>query len=219
MIKSDQRQYGPLFETIDPTRCALLGDSLQNFFMTTGFPMHNPGASRIAPNVNRLAKAVRTAGGRIIWLQHTVSAGGQQAIPRWQTDLEPSRYASMEEHLRPGVPGHDLARAIETDESDLRLEKYRVSAFFPNSSSLDQRLRQLGVRTLIIAGAQTNIGCEQNARDAVMLDYRVIFITDATAASTEEAHEATLRTLGAMLVDVRPTQDAIALISAGGAGM
>jgi ureidoacrylate peracid hydrolase len=50
-------------------------------------------------------------------------------------------------------------------------------------------LRSQGCDTLVLAGTKTNICVESTARDAMMLDFRVVVLSDATAALTAEAEQ------------------------------
>ena len=52
-----------------------------------------------------------------------------------------------------------------------------------------------GIDTLIIVGTATNVCCESTARDAMMLNYKVFFVSDANACRTDEEHNATLAIL------------------------
>src|SRR5271154_3042610 len=57
------------FEDFDPTRTALLVVDMQNGFLMPGVAhaLCEP-AQEIVPNVNRLARAVRKAGGTVVWI-------------------------------------------------------------------------------------------------------------------------------------------------------
>ena len=55
------------FDDIDPARTALVVVDLQNGFMAPGQPAEIAQAREIVPNVNRLAAAVRRAGGAVAW--------------------------------------------------------------------------------------------------------------------------------------------------------
>lgn len=50
----------------------------------------------------------------------------------------------------------------------------------------------LQVDTVIVTGVKTNICCETTARSAFSHDFKVVFVSDATAANTEALHNATL---------------------------
>ncbi len=55
---------------------------------------------------------------------------------------------------------------------------------------------------MLIAGTATNVCCESTARDAMMLDYRVIMLSDANATWTDEEHAATLNSFMLFFGDV-----------------
>jgi ureidoacrylate peracid hydrolase len=67
------------------------------------------------------------------------------------------------------------------DDRDLRLEKPRFGAFF--ATNLEHVLRSRGVDTVIITGIETNICCDTTAREAMQREFRVLFVSDATATS------------------------------------
>jgi nicotinamidase-related amidase len=79
---------------------------------------------------------------------------------------------------------------------------------------LKEQLDPLGIDTLLIAGAVTNICCESSARDAVELEYKVIMISDCLAGHAHGLHEATLATFYRIFGDVRPSDEIIELLSA-----
>src|SRR5262249_38217788 len=57
-----------------------------------------------------------------------------------------------------------------------------------------------------------NVCCESTARDAMMLNYKVFFVSDANACRTDAEHNATLASLMVMFADVRSTEEMIALL-------
>jgi nicotinamidase-related amidase len=64
-------------------------------------------------------------------------------------------------------------------KEDIIIDKNRYSAFW--RTGLDEFLRSKNVEDVVIAGVLTNCCCETTARDAFMRDYRVFFVSDATA--------------------------------------
>ena len=63
-------------------------------------------------------------------------------------------------------------------------------------------LRSLGIDTLLITGTKTNVCCESTARDAMMMDFKVVMVSDACAALSDEEHRATLETIIQQFGDV-----------------
>ena len=64
---------------------------------------------------------------------------------------------------------------------DQHVIKRRFSALIQGSSNLGEQLRAAGIDTMIITGTATNICCESTARDAFMLNYRTLVVSDANA--------------------------------------
>ena len=202
------------FERIDPARTALVAIDLQNAFTLPGQVFGNPHACDIIPVVNRLAAAQRAAGGLVVWTRQTISRTPPTAYQPWQYDATDPFVARAIAALTPGADGHALHPGLDLGPGDLVLDKYRYSAFIRHGSDLDERLRLLGIDTLIVAGTLTNVCCESTARDAYMLGYRILFAADATAAVTDAEHNAALLNLCLNFADVRETAALLAMLEA-----
>ena len=85
---------------------------------------------------------------------------------------------------------------------------------FQDSSNIEEILRGRGLDTVLITGTVTNVCCESTARDAMMLNYKVIFLSDANAANSDAEHNATLATVLRVFGDVVSTDEAIGLLGA-----
>jgi ureidoacrylate peracid hydrolase len=85
------------------------------------------------------------------------------------------------------------------------VEKTRFSAFIQGSSNLVEVLRERGLDTLLITGTVTNVCCESTARDAMMLNFRTIMVTDGNAAVTDEDHNASLTAFYLTFGDIMST--------------
>ena len=97
--------------------------------------------------------------------------------------IAPWRRAASLRTLAPGAPLHALDPALDVRECDLRLRKYRFSAFTRNPEDPEALLRARGIDTVVVTGVATNICCESTARDAMMLDFRVVMVADCCALS------------------------------------
>jgi len=65
------------------------------------------------------------------------------------------------------------------------------------------------IDTLIITGTLSNCCCESTARDAMQMNYKVIFVSDANAALTDAAHNATLENMATLFADVMSTAEVL----------
>ena len=59
------------FVTIEPRKTALLVVDMQTGFLEPGAVAETPAAREIVPNINRLANALRRAGGTVVWIVST----------------------------------------------------------------------------------------------------------------------------------------------------
>jgi ureidoacrylate peracid hydrolase len=202
------------FESIDTARTALVIVDMQNVFCAPGAPVEVPQARDIVPNINRLARATREAGGLVVWVQMTMKSREE-----WALVLDNLLSAETGERvlaaIKPGSEGHALWPQMQPAPEDLHVTKNRFSAFLPSSSDIAEQLRSRGIDTVIITGTLTNVCCESSGRDAAMMDFKAIMVSDANAALTDEAHLTTLTNFIQTFGDVRSTEEMIGLLQAG----
>jgi len=205
-------------EDLDPRKTALIVVDMQNGFLVEEVAAaYIPVAVEIVPNVNRLAAAVRRTGGKVYWIKQAVDAESAVAWSEWLAMMTPATRHNLVANLAPGSRGHQLHSGLEVKPEDEMVQKYRFSAFVQGASDLPQRLRAQGYDTVLIAGTVTNVCCESSARDAMMLNFKTVMVSDANAARTDEEHNATLSTFYALFGDVMDTDFAIRRLEAGAA--
>jgi ureidoacrylate peracid hydrolase len=210
------RRQGKLLshDTIDAARTALIVIDMQNYFVTKGFPAEIAPARGIVPNINQMAKAIRDAGGTVVWVQTTATGALEQWGNHHKYMLTPERVQKRLAHLDEASEGFKLFPKLEPLPTDLWVKKIKFSAFIATSSDIDTHLKNLGVESVLITGTATNVCCESSARDAMLLDYRVIMLSDGNAAKTDEEHAATLNSFAMFFGDVMSTDEAIARLRA-----
>ena len=209
----ERGEYLNCFDAIDPSRAALVIIDMQRVFMVPEEAFGNPHAMAIIPAVNRLAGAMRDVGGTVIWTRQTVSDDAPLAMAPWQYDRSDPLVRTAMYAMMSGAPGHALHPELDVASVDLVLDKFRYSAFACPAAALESALRERGVEMVLIAGTLTNICCESTARDAYMRGYKVMFLSDATAAVTDAEQNAALLNLRISFADVRSSADAIAMLS------
>jgi len=214
MLKRGKGREGqPLYSRLNGPATALVVIDLQNMFMLPEMPLEVPVARAIVPNVNRLAQAVRDAGGAVVWVQMT-SDDNFDGWTRWYDRAPPDRRDEVLRQLKRGEYGHALHAELDVWRDDLKIEKTRFSAFIQGASGLDRALRARGIDTVIVTGTLTNVCCESTARDAMMLNYKTIMVSDATATLADEVHNATLANILGYFGDVRSTDELVAEFAA-----
>ncbi|MFE6509526.1 isochorismatase family protein [Nocardioides sp. NPDC057767] len=194
------------YETLDPTRTALLVVDLVPFFYEA-----NEICNAITPNVRLLAEALRDAGGAVAWI-----VPGDPGPTAWAREFLGEDVAQM--FRRSGGAGpveRRLGPGLEARDGDLLVEKTATSALFPGSSTLHDQLRDRGIETVLVTGTLTEVCVAGTVRDAATLGYRTILVADATAGRNDESHNATLTTIYRTFGDVRSTEDVLELVAAG----
>ncbi len=199
-------------ETLDGPRTALVVVDMQLYFMGEGQPSECPEAREIVPNVNRLAEATRRAGGRVIWIQTHSGPDSKNFWSVYYERMTPENGEKRVEGMNPGGSGFDIWPDLDVRDEDLIVPKTRYSAFIPSPSKFEAALNEHGIDTVLITGVSTCTCCESTARDAMMLNYRTMMISDGCAAPDDELHNATLNQFYLQFGDVQSTDDVIALL-------
>jgi ureidoacrylate peracid hydrolase len=209
----ERRGREHVYDDLDPAKSALVVVDMQNAFMLPGVA-HSlcPMAEKIVPNINRLAQTVRDTGGTVFWIKTTFK---EEALRNWSTYFamtSPQRAAKRIAALTADSEGHRLWSGLDVRPQDPIVEKNRFSAFIQGSSDLDPRLRARGLDTIMVTGTVTNVCCESTARDAMMLNFKTIMVTDGNAALTDEDHAASLIAFYLSFGDIMPTDRLIACL-------
>ena len=171
-----------------------------------------PVSRDIVGNVNALAAAVRNGGGLVVWTQHTFR-------PDWtvwhdhfaRDDWRDRMIAESAE----GSFGYQIGERMDVNDADLVVRKTRYSALIPGSTEPDvtAELRRGHLDTVIVVGTLTNVCCESTARDAMMLDFKTLFIADANATRSDAEHNATLVSMIQVFADVRLTDEIVPMLT------
>jgi ureidoacrylate peracid hydrolase len=195
------------FGTIEPRKAALLVIDMQNYFVKPDALGEIPLARDIVPNINRLAAGLRRRGGHVAWIRN----GTRDTRESWSTfheclmtpDRQERRYAAMD------IDGDGYAywHLNDIKPEDAQLTKTRYSAFIQGSSGVENYLRDGGIDTLLIAGTATNVCCESSARDAMMLNFKVIMVsTRSPPIPTKSTTQRSRRSTGNSATCRRPTR-------------
>ncbi len=199
------------FDQLIGPATALLVVDLQNVFMLPPYPTEVPVARDIVPNVNKLATATRAAGGAVVWIQMTHTEQDKKTWSVFYEDVtKTANRGDALKGLARGSHGQALYDTLDVQPHDLKVEKNRFSAFIQGSSDLDKLLKERGIDTVLVTGTVTNTCCESTARDAMMLNYKTVMVSDANAAATDEEHNATLANMLRIFGDVMSTDEVIA---------
>jgi ureidoacrylate peracid hydrolase len=194
-------------DTIDPARTAMIVVDMQNDFVASGAAMETPAARAMVPKLAEALTLCRGAGIRVIYTAHVHRRDGSDM--GLFDDMHPP--IANRAALVDGTPGVDIYPELAPQPGEHVIKKHRYSGFF--GTDLDIILREWGVDTVIISGTTTENCCHATARDAMFRNYRVVFLSDATATydypdrgfgsmSNTDVHHATLVILAASTAHV-----------------
>src|SRR6476619_8259004 len=178
--------------TLDASRCVLIIQDLQNDVMIDGGAFAETGApehakeQNVVEHVKALADTCRSKGIPVIHVHYIVEPGApglKQNAPLFQGVLESNA-------LVRGTWGAAAVDGLEPQDGDHVVEKMRMNGFF--ETRLDILLRGLGVETLVITGAWTNMSIEHTARHAADAGYRAVVASDGTSTVDDEWQHAAL---------------------------
>ncbi len=205
------------FETLAPRRTALVVVDMQNSFVQEGGGhAWVPAAAATCPTINRLAEGLRSLGGTVVWILNTYTPESEQTWSHFHRELSsPQGHALRSRSMSEGHPGHALYADLRPAPQDWRIKKNFYSAFIQGSSDLHERLEAQGIDTVLIAGTATNVCCESTARDAMVLNYRTLMVSDACSAMSVEEHETCLSSFLFNFGDVQTTDQVLTRLSTG----
>lgn len=182
-------------DKLDPKTTGILVIDMQNGFCHDRGALARAGAGMsrqraIIPRVKQLVELGRRSGLPVLWSK-------QEHYPE---DVARKRHR-IPSHLEkrnifPCLKGTWDAEIVEELQSVIRPEdkifvKHRSSCFF--DTTLQTKLRMLGIESLIIAGVATNYCVESTIRDAYARDYDLYVVEDCVGGSFPDLHEATLK--------------------------
>jgi ureidoacrylate peracid hydrolase len=197
------------FDRLEPEKTALVVLDMQSAFCAPGGPAEVPSARDIVPDINRLTSGLRRLKCPVIWVLHANTH--HRGTSDWELFFDHVVAADVRsrtiDSLAPGR--QQVWSGLQTAAEDVVLIKNRYSALVAGSSTLERVLRNLDIDTMLIAGTKTNVCCESTARDAMMLDFKVVLVSDCCAALSDEEHRATLETHIQQFGDVATADEAL----------
>ncbi len=177
---------------LDPARTALIIQDLQNdviieggAFADSGAPAHAT-AQGVVANVKALAQACRDKRVPVIHIWYIVEEGATGL------KLNAPLFNGVKDAgaLVRGTWGAAPVDGLEAQAGDHVVEKMRMNGFY--DTRLDILLRGLGVETIVVTGAWTNMSIEHTARHGADAGYQVLVASDGTSTTGDEWQRAAL---------------------------
>jgi nicotinamidase-related amidase len=188
--------------TLDPRTTALVVIDLQKGIVARQTAPH--AAHDVVERARRLADRFRDHKAPVVLVRVAYSADGRDRLaPR--VDAAPWSGATPPDFS-------ELVPAMGPREGDIVVTKRSWGAFY--GTDLDLQLRRRGVRTIVLAGIATNFGVESTARAAYERGYDQVFVEDAMAGMTAEAHQFAVTFLFPRIGLVRKTKEVLRALGA-----
>jgi len=183
---------------IDPKTSALVLIDLQ--YGIVGMNVVPQSSDQVISNATQLIKAFRKHHGTVVLVSVGNLPDGHDLLNP-TTDMPPLSIATRPSNFS------TLVAELDVQPTDLLITKRQWGAFY--GTELDSQLRRRGVKTIVLGGISTNVGVESTARDAFERNYEQIFVEDAMASPSLEAHQGTLKFTFPRLGRIRSTQDVL----------
>ncbi|WP_454628622.1 cysteine hydrolase family protein [Bradyrhizobium cenepequi] len=184
--------------TVDLKRTAIIVIDMQNDFCAPGGWVDHIGADfrpdrkPIEP-LQRLLPALRKAGVPVIWVNWGNRPDLANMPPNQIHLYKPTGTSVGLGDALPGNRGRVLEKdswaAAVVDEltpapEDIKVDKYRISGFW--DTPLDSILRNLGVRSILFTGVNTDQCVLHSLTDANFLGYGCILVEDCCATTSPD---------------------------------
>jgi gluconolactonase len=178
--------------TLDPARCALIIQDMQNDVMMEGGVWEDTGApehakeQNVVENIKGLADACRSKGIPVLHVWYIVEEGAPGL------KLNAGLFQGVKETggLVRGSWGAAPAEGLEPQKGDFVVEKMRMNAW--EGTRLESLLKGLGRDTVIVTGAWTNMSLEHTARTGADKGYHMIVPEDGCSTMNAEWHNASI---------------------------
>lgn len=178
--------------TLDPGRCALIVQDLQNdviidggAFAESGSPQHAKEQDVVA-NVKRLAEVCRAKGVPVIHVWYIVEPGA----PGLKLNAPLFNGVKDSGALARGTWGAAPAEGLEAQDGDFVVEKMRMSAW--QGTRLENLLAGLGRDTIIVTGAWTNMSIEHTSRTGADKGFFMVVPENGCSTMNAEWHNASI---------------------------
>jgi gluconolactonase len=177
---------------LDPSRCALLVQDMQNdvvmeggAFASSGSPAHCAQQNAIS-NAGRLAAAARAKSIPVVHVWFVVEPGA----PGVTMNAPLFEGLADANALVRGSWGAAPVAGLEAQPGDHVVEKQRMSAW--EGTRLETVLKALGREVVIVTGAWTNMSIEHTARTGADKGYFMVVPEDACSTMNAEWHTASV---------------------------
>jgi nicotinamidase-related amidase len=127
--------------------------------------LHAANINEVVSNINSLVTGARKSNVPVIWVQHS------------------------DDYLKKGSDGWQIVDELVPLPNEVKIYKTHSNSFI--ETDLSEQLDSLGIKSLIITGAQTNYCVNATSNAGVELGYQVTLVSDAHTTEDTETEKAT----------------------------
>ena len=215
ILDMDEKQMNRLAGLLIPEATAVLTMELQNGVVGAGALMKalvdEVERVGVRATAGRLCTAARVRGIQVV---HCVA----ENRPDGRGATDNCKVFAMNNRLRretgstpidQGTDGAKLVAELGPDDRDVVVS--RIHGLTPfTQTSLDQILRNMSIRTLVVTGVSVNLGIFGTVMSAVDLGYNVVIVRDGVCGVPREYAEAVLENSLSLLATIATADDVIA---------
>ena len=210
----DEKQLHRLTGLLVPETTAVLTMELQNGVVGTGALMKalvdEVDRVGVRATAGRLCEAARDRGIQVVHCVAENRGDGRGAADNCKVFAMNNRLRreSGSTPIDQGTAGAKLVAELGPDDRDIIVP--RIHGLTPfTQTSLDQILRNLSVRTLVVTGVSVNMGIFGTVMSAVDLGYNVIIVRDGVCGVPREYSDAVLENSLSLLATIASADDVI----------
>lgn len=212
---------------LDPSRTALLVVDMQRYFTQPAFPFTqvfeklSPGSSTgylrrvrdtVIPCIQKLLSCFRTLHAPIAFTAVGTEAGDGRELPCWLRAFDELGLAMLGHRVWPpiGDPSWEVDESLKPLTGEVVLNKLSAGTFA--TTGLEQRLRHLGVESVVVTGVSSDVCVATTAREAADRGFKTIMVSDGCTTFSEHMHQASLDTFNIAFGWVRAADEVVALM-------
>ena len=214
ILVMDDKQLHRLTGLLVPETTAVLTMELQNGVVGTGALMKalvdEVDRVGVRATAGRLCEAARGRGIQVVHCVAENRGDGRGAADNCKVFAMNNRLRreTGSTPIDQGTEGAKLVSELGPDERDIVVP--RIHGLTPfTQTSLDQILRNLSIRTLVVTGVSVNMGIFGTVMSAVDLGYNVIIVRDAVCGVPREYSDAVLENSLSLLATIASADDVI----------
>jgi Amidases related to nicotinamidase len=175
--------------TLEPQATAIVVvDALNDFFKG-----RKDGGSLLR-EIDTMVSATRDAGAYVVWIC-------DRHLP------DDPEFVRSGVHCVEGTWGAEIVPELTVEPIDSIVPKRRYSGFF--GTTLDLRLRELGVAHLVVVGVATNVCVRSTVHDGFFLGYDITVPPECVAGTSMREQDSSLCDIDLRFGRVRPLKECI----------